>query len=138
MLVGDIAVLSAGYIVPVDGIFIKGYNVRCDKSSVTDKSDLIKKTPANNIFTAIENLTQSRLDNTNIEKLDPFIISGSKVQEGSGRFLITAVSINSAYSRITISLRTPQEDTPLQRKLNGLADRMPSARHDPGARIRNH
>ncbi|KAK7211066.1 hypothetical protein V2G26_018244 [Clonostachys chloroleuca] len=84
----------------------------------------MKKTPANDVFAAIENLAQGRLDNTNIEKLDPFIISGSKVQEGSGRFLVTAVGVNSAYGRITMSLRTPQEDTPLQRKLNGLADRI--------------
>ncbi|CAI6089274.1 unnamed protein product [Clonostachys chloroleuca] len=93
VIVGDVAVLSVGDIVPVDGIFIKGHNMRCDESSVTGESDLMKKTPANDVFAAIENLAQGRLGNTNIEKLDPFIISGSKVQEGSGRFLVTAVAV---------------------------------------------
>ena len=61
-------------------------------------------------------------EHTDIEKLDPFIISGSKVNEGTGTFLITAVGINSSYGRITMALRTEQEDTPLQKKLNILAD----------------
>ncbi len=35
---------------------------------------------------------------------------------------MTAVGVNSSYGRISMSLRTEQEDTPLQRKLNVLAD----------------
>ncbi|EXK77435.1 Ca2+-transporting ATPase [Fusarium oxysporum f. sp. raphani 54005] len=124
VLVGDVALLSVGDIVPVDGIFIKGHGVKCDESSVTGESDLMKKTPAIDVYAAIEDLAQRRLDNINVDKLDPFIISGSKVQEGSGNFLVTAVGVNSAYGRIAMSLRTSQEDTPLQKKLNGLADRI--------------
>src|SRR6478609_3399904 len=124
ILVGDVAILSVGDIVPVDGIFIKGHGVKCDESSVTGESDLMKKTPADDVFAAIEDLVEGGLEEINIDKLDPFIISGRKVQAGSGHFLVTAVGFYSAYGRIAMSLRTPQEDTPLQKKLNGLADRI--------------
>ncbi|KAF4981247.1 hypothetical protein FZEAL_2911 [Fusarium zealandicum] len=117
IMVGDVMHLSTGDIVPVDGIFIQGSAVKCDESSATGESDLLRKTPAADVFQAIQ-----KLDIKEAEKLDPFIISGSKVNEGNGTFLVTAVGVNSSYGRISMALRTEQEDTPLQRKLNILAD----------------
>jgi Ca2+-transporting ATPase len=122
LLVGDVALLSVGDLVPVDGIFIKGHGVKCDESSATGESDLMKKVPADEVFAILHDLAEGKAGNINFDKLDPFIISGSKVQEGTGYFLITAVGVNSSYGRITMSLRTEQEDTPLQKKLNSLAD----------------
>ncbi|KAF4429571.1 Ca2+-transporting ATPase [Fusarium acutatum] len=117
VMVGDIMHLATGDIVPVDGIFIQGSAVKCDESSATGESDLLKKTPAADVFDVIQ-----KLDTKEAEKLDPFIISGSKVNEGNGTFLVTAVGVNSSYGRISMALRTEQEDTPLQKKLNILAD----------------
>ncbi|KAH7111636.1 hypothetical protein EDB81DRAFT_829828 [Dactylonectria macrodidyma] len=117
VLVGDIMHLATGDIVPVDGIFIEGSAVKCDESSATGESDLLKKVPAAEVFQAIQ-----KPDGQNVEKMDPFIISGSKVNEGMGKFIVTAVGVNSSYGRISMSLRTEQEDTPLQKKLNVLAD----------------
>lgn len=117
ILVGDVMHIETGDIVPVDGIFINGSAVKCDESSATGESDLLKKTPAAEAFLALQ-----KLSGKEAEKLDPFIISGSKVTEGSGTFLVTAVGVNSSYGRISMALRTEQEDTPLQKKLNVLAD----------------
>lgn len=117
VMVGDVMHLATGDIVPVDGIFIQGSAVKCDESSATGESDLLKKSPAADVFHAIQ-----KLDAKEAEKLDPFIISGSKVNEGNGTFLVTAVGVNSSYGRISMALRTEQEDTPLQKKLNILAD----------------
>ncbi|KAF0645504.1 hypothetical protein FPSE5266_01817 [Fusarium pseudograminearum] len=117
VMVGDIMHLTTGDIVPVDGIFIQGSAVKCDESSATGESDLLRKTPAADVFDTIQ-----KPETKNLEKLDPFIISGSKVSEGNGTFLVTAVGVNSSYGRISMALRTEQEDTPLQRKLNVLAD----------------
>lgn len=117
IMVGDVMHLATGDIVPVDGIFIQGSAVKCDESSATGESDLLKKSPAADVFHAIQ-----KLDAREAEKLDPFIISGSKVNEGNGTFLVTAVGVNSSYGRISMALRTEQEDTPLQKKLNVLAD----------------
>jgi Ca2+-transporting ATPase len=46
ILTGDIMHLEPGDMVPVDGVFIDGSNIRCDESSVTAESDLIRKTAA--------------------------------------------------------------------------------------------
>ena len=39
---GDIAILEPGEVVPCDGIFISGHNVKCDESGATGESDAIK------------------------------------------------------------------------------------------------
>ncbi|KAI7767557.1 hypothetical protein ACKAV7_000706 [Fusarium commune] len=69
VMVGDVMHLATGDIVPVDGIFIQGSAVKCDESSATGESDLLRKTPAADVFDAIQ-----ELDTKEAEKLDPFII----------------------------------------------------------------
>ncbi|KAL8366265.1 hypothetical protein RB595_004843 [Gaeumannomyces hyphopodioides] len=107
--------------VPVDGVFIDGHGVKCDESSATGESDLLRKTAADEVFAALTEIREGR-PKPKIEKLDPFIISGSKVNEGTGTFLVTAVGVNSSYGRIMMTMQTEHEGTPLQKKLNRLAD----------------
>lgn len=115
ILVGDVVHLEPGDVIPVDGIFISGHNVKCDESSATGESDNLKKTPGDEVYDAIET-------HKNLGKLDPFIISGGKVTEGVGTFLVTAVGVNSSYGKTMMSLREPSQTTPLQAKLNVLAE----------------
>lgn len=115
ILVGDIVHLEPGDLIPVDGIFIEGHNVKCDESQTTGESDLIRKRPADEVYAAIEN-------HENLRKLDPFILSGSQVTEGVGTFLVTSTGINSSYGKTLMSLREDPEVTPLQSKLNTLAE----------------
>ncbi|EGS19512.1 calcium-transporting ATPase 2-like protein [Thermochaetoides thermophila DSM 1495] len=122
VMVGDVMHLFQGDIVPADGIFIDGHGVKCDESSATGESDLLKKVPADEVFEVLERIAKGEPAPESIEKLDPFIISGSQVNEGTGTFLVTAVGVNSSYGRIMMSMQTEQEDTPLQKKLNVLAD----------------
>ncbi|KAK4224301.1 putative type IID cation-transporting ATPase [Podospora fimiseda] len=122
IMVGDVMHLFAGDMIPVDGIFINGHGVKCDESSATGESDLLKKTAADEVFAVLQKIAEGGQVPANIDKLDPFIISGSKVNEGTGTFLVTAVGVNSCYGRTMMSLQTDQEDTPLQKKLNVLAD----------------
>lgn len=124
IMVGDVMHLFAGDLVPVDGIFISGHAVKCDESSATGESDLLKKTAADEVFAALDAVAKGGAPASGITKLDPFIISGSKINEGTGTFLVTAVGVNSSYGRITMALQTEQEDTPLQKKLNRLADQI--------------
>ncbi|KAK3690298.1 hypothetical protein B0T22DRAFT_404769 [Podospora appendiculata] len=122
VMVGDVMHLFAGDLVPVDGVFIEGHGVKCDESSATGESDLLKKTAGDEVFAALEEVAKGGKPRPGIEKLDPYIISGSKINEGTGTFLVTAVGVNSSYGRITMAMHTEQEDTPLQKKLNNLAD----------------
>ena len=120
--VGDVMHLNTGDLVPVDGIFISGHGVKCDESSATGESDLLKKVGGDEVFAALQEVANGGKPRDGIEKMDPFIISGSKINEGTGTFLVTAVGVNSSYGRITMAMQTEQEDTPLQKKLNKLAD----------------
>ncbi|CAO3699381.1 unnamed protein product [Rhizopus stolonifer] len=52
---------------------------------------------------------------------DPFIISGSKVLEGVCTYMVTGVGVNSYFGRTMMALRTENESTPLQEKLNKMA-----------------
>ena len=115
LLVGDIMHIEAGDLIPVDGIYIAGHNIKCDESSATGESDLLRKTPGDDAYKAIQN-------HQSITKLDPFIISGGKVSEGVGTFLVTGVGIHSSYGRTMMSLREDPQVTPLQSKLNVLAE----------------
>ena len=115
ILVGDVVLLEPGDMIPVDGIFIDGHNVKCDESQATGESDLIRKRPADEVYSAIDN-------HESLRKLDPFILSGSQVTEGVGTFLATSTGVNSSYGKTLMSLREDPEVTPLQSKLNTLAE----------------
>ncbi|PYH99386.1 P-type calcium ATPase [Aspergillus ellipticus CBS 707.79] len=115
VLVGDVMHLEPGDLIPVDGIFIDGHNVKCDESSATGESDVLRKTPANEVYRAIE-------QNENLSKHDPFIVSGAKVSEGVGTFLVTSVGVNSTFGKTMMSLQDEGQTTPLQSKLNVLAE----------------
>lgn len=115
VLVGDVMHLEPGDMIPVDGIFIDGHNVKCDESSATGESDVLRKMSADDVYRAIE-------QHDNVSKHDPFIVSGAKVSEGVGTFLVTAVGVNSTYGKTLMSLQDEGQTTPLQSKLNVLAE----------------
>ena len=113
--VGDVIHLESGDSIPADGILISGHGVQCDESSATGESDAMKKTTGADVWRHIE-------EGTATSKLDPFIISGSKVLEGVGTYLVTSVGVNSSHGKIMASLQTENEDTPLQVKLAKMAN----------------
>ncbi|KAI0836337.1 calcium-translocating P-type ATPase [Hypoxylon sp. FL0890] len=115
LMAGDVVHLEPGDLIPVDGILIQGFNVKCDESQATGESDIIRKRPADEVFAAIENGEDTR-------KLDPFIQSGGRVMEGVGTFLATSTGIHSSYGKTMMSLNEDPEITPLQSKLNVIAE----------------
>src|ERR1051326_3061891 len=54
VLVGDVMHLFTSDIVPADGIFIKGHSVKCDESSATGESDLLRKVAGDEAYAALE------------------------------------------------------------------------------------
>lgn len=100
--VGDLLMVETGDIVCADGVFVSGHALKCDESAMTGESIPIKKG-------YIE------------DDADPFLISGSQVIEGVGNVLVIAVGVNSFNGRTMMALRVPDEETPLQQKLEVLA-----------------
>ncbi|XP_040200085.1 plasma membrane calcium-transporting ATPase 1 isoform X4 [Rana temporaria] len=73
IVVGDIAQIKYGDLLPADGVLIQGNDLKIDESSLTGESDHVKK---------------------NLEK-DPLLLSGTHVMEGSGKMVVTAIGVNS-------------------------------------------
>ena len=115
VLAGDVLLVEPGDILPVDGILITGHGVKCDESSATGESDIIKKTASDEVYRAMES-------HENLKKMDPLMISGGKVTEGYGRLLVTATGVHSSMGKTMMSLQEANEATPLQMKLNTLAE----------------
>ncbi|KAL2202900.1 calcium-translocating P-type ATPase [Sarocladium strictum] len=105
VMVGDVMHLEAGDVVAVDGVLIQGSNLQVDESSLSGESELVHKVPADRL------VHHKDLD------ANPFILSGTTVSRGVGRYLVTAVGASSQYGRMLMSLRTDIEETPLQAKL---------------------
>lgn len=98
ILVGEVLHLEPGDMVPADGILIEGQDLKCDESSATGESDVLKKTAGDQAMKLLDT------KHNNLDDLDPFIISGSKVLEG--RFLRTSgcgnVLIGSRYGHVCL------------------------------------
>ncbi|ORY43694.1 calcium ATPase [Rhizoclosmatium globosum] len=102
ILVGDILTLEPGDIIAADGVYISGMGLKCDESSATGETDAIRKG----------------------EGKDSLIVSGSKVTEGIGKYVVTGVGQSSFFGNIMMALRTENQETPLQIKLDWLAERI--------------
>uniref|UniRef100_A0A3B4BSE6 Calcium-transporting ATPase n=1 Tax=Pygocentrus nattereri TaxID=42514 RepID=A0A3B4BSE6_PYGNA len=88
IVVGDIAQIKYGDLLPADGILIQGNDLKIDESSLTGESDHVKKT----------------------QEKDPMLLSGTHVMEGSGKMLVTAVGVNSQTGIIFTLLGAGGED----------------------------
>ncbi|XP_020569773.1 plasma membrane calcium-transporting ATPase 1 isoform X4 [Oryzias latipes] len=73
IVVGDVAQIKYGDLLPADGVLIQGNDLKIDESSLTGESDHVKKT----------------------QEKDPMLLSGTHVMEGSGKMVVTAVGVNS-------------------------------------------
>ena len=106
VVVGDVMLLEPGDIIPCDGIFLSGHNVRCDESSATGESGPIKKVSYEECV-ALRDKRPTELDPGGpsgdgklLGRADCFIVSGSKVLEGVGSFVVVAVGTKSFNGRI--------------------------------------
>uniref|UniRef100_A0A8C2Z931 Calcium-transporting ATPase n=1 Tax=Cyclopterus lumpus TaxID=8103 RepID=A0A8C2Z931_CYCLU len=88
IVVGDVAQVKYGDLLPTDGVLIQGNDLKIDESSLTGESDLVKKT----------------------QQKDPMLLSGTHVMEGSGKMLVTAVGVNSQTGIIFTLLGTSEDD----------------------------
>jgi Ca2+-transporting ATPase len=91
--------VESGEIIPCDGIFISGHNVKCDESGATGESDAIKKLP----YADVVELT-TRSGSVGSLHTDCFMISGFKVIEGVGIYVVVAVGTKSFNGRIMMGM----------------------------------
>uniref|UniRef100_A0A8C7ZGM2 Calcium-transporting ATPase n=1 Tax=Oryzias sinensis TaxID=183150 RepID=A0A8C7ZGM2_9TELE len=88
IVVGDVAQIKYGDLLPADGVLIQGNDLKIDESSLTGESDHVKKT----------------------QEKDPMLLSGTHVMEGSGKMVVTAVGVNSQTGIIFTLLGVNEDD----------------------------
>ncbi|KAE8680663.1 Calcium-transporting ATPase 2, plasma membrane-type [Hibiscus syriacus] len=99
LLPGDIVHLNIGDQVPADGLFVSGFSVLIDESSLTGESEPVF-----------------------VHDTNPFMLSGTKLQDGSCKMLVTTVGMRTQWGKLMATLSEGGDDeTPLQVKLNGVA-----------------
>ena len=124
LLVGDIVQLVEGMDIPADGLVLEAAELFTDESAMTGETEPIQKQSLRDCIKKRDEVIQ---ENTDIEKLGnhavptPILLSGSKVLQGEGKFMVIVVGPNSCEGRIQSKLETEIESTPLQEKLEGLA-----------------
>ncbi|KZT01381.1 calcium-translocating P-type ATPase [Laetiporus sulphureus 93-53] len=127
VVVGDVALVEPGEIIPCDGVFLSGHNVRCDESGATGESDAIRKISYDEAIAMRNERMHGESGpvahgHHHQGHSDCFMVSGSKVLEGYGSYVVIAVGTKSFNGRIMMALRGDTENTPLQLKLNDLAE----------------
>jgi Ca2+ transporting ATPase len=109
ILVGDVAQVKYGDLLPADGVIIQSNDLKIDESSLTGESDHVKK---------------------GVDR-DPMLLSGTHVMEGSGKMVVTAVGPNSQ-SGIIFTLLGSEDEKPVEKapatgtKLNHLKSSLPN------------
>ncbi|PSS01416.1 Calcium-transporting ATPase [Actinidia chinensis var. chinensis] len=95
VVVGDVILLKVGDQVPADGLFLDGQGIKVDESNITEETDTIE-----------------------VNHSHKFLLSGSKVVDGSARMLVTSVGVNTKWGQIMKEIACDSyEPTPLQTKL---------------------
>lgn len=99
VVTGDIVSLNIGDQVPADGLFVDGHSLSLDESSMTGESEPV-----------------------NVHDRMPYLLSGSKVQDGHGFMLVTGVGMLTEWGQLMAEVGEDSgEETPLQVRLNGVA-----------------
>ena len=112
--------------IPTDGLIIEANEIQCDESAMTGETEPMIKCP---LFECIHkkneflqlNPDRKSTANSHHEIPSPLILSGSRVLQGEGKFIVLVVGTKSCLGRIQEKLETETESTPLQEKLEHLA-----------------
>uniref|UniRef100_A0A8C4YH90 Calcium-transporting ATPase n=1 Tax=Gopherus evgoodei TaxID=1825980 RepID=A0A8C4YH90_9SAUR len=116
LVVGDVAQIKYGDLLPADGVLIQGNDLKIDESSLTGESDHVRKS---------------------VEK-DPMLLSGTHVMEGSGRMVVTAVGVNSQTGIIfTLLGASGEEEEKKEKKVSCLCHPFSAVGKAPDGAVEN-
>jgi calcium-translocating P-type ATPase len=99
IVLGDVILIEAGDSIPCDGLLVKADSLSIDESALTGEPMDVEK-----------NLVQ-----------DPFVLSGCIATAGTAEFIAIAVGKDSQWGIIKAHLEKEQDQTPLQEKLDHMA-----------------
>lgn len=106
IVVGDVVLLSAGEMIPADGILFRG-KLSLDQSSMTGESREVEKIPS--------------ADGRITPESPSALFRGSTILSGSGEFSVTAVGDATFLGEISREVQAEQRESPLKIRLAKLA-----------------
>ncbi|ELP94658.1 cation-transporting ATPase, putative [Entamoeba invadens IP1] len=102
LAVGDLVNLDVGDVIPADGIYASGYDLRVDESDMTGEPIAVRKSEKYYVM-----------------------MSGTKITDGNGQMIVTSVGLNSLWGKTKESLSQDKpRPTPLQELLDKLAEQI--------------
>lgn len=121
--VGDIVNLKDGLVVPVDGLAFQTSELLINEAAMTGESDERRK----EILEICQFRRQQRIQDGEKEKdahalPSPLILSGTSIESGEGKMIVLMVGENSALGEIMKKLEKRATKTPLQEKLEVIAE----------------
>jgi len=125
ILVGDVIKIFEGMGIPCDGYVIQSNELSSDESAMTGETDPIKK---GNLHTCIDKrneLKESGEANLSAPHKvpSPILLSGTKVMQGEGYFVVIVVGKDCAIGKIRAKISTDEaQATPLQKKLETISE----------------
>ena len=124
VLVGDLVQISEGMEIPADGFVTDASELTADESAMTGETDPVMK---NTISHCIEKRNQliaegGKESAGSHDIPSPILMSGTRILNGEGNFLVVVVGDSSCVGKINALLRGGDpEATPLQEKLEAIA-----------------
>lgn len=109
LLVGDIVEIREGDSIPADLILLSGVKVTTDESNITGEPEHMTKI-------SLEEDTEPHGES------DCFLLAQSTVMSGKGTGVVCAVGVNTQQGQAESKLNIDAEQTPLQEKLEKIAD----------------
>jgi magnesium-transporting ATPase (P-type) len=116
LVVGDVVLVDTGDYIAADMILVEGNLVSVDESSLTGESESVHKLPLDHL----QRQQQDHPEDTHPPNAN--LLSGCMVTEGSGKAIVVAVGEQSQYGKIRALMISEDEATPLQAKLEDLAE----------------
>ena len=112
---GDVVILEAGDAVPADGRLIEAASLKAEESALTGES-----VPVSKISETLNLTGQAKAVSLGDRK--NMVYMGSSIAYGRGAAVVTETGMETEMGRIAGALAVAEDDeTPLQKKLNGLS-----------------
>mgnify|MGYP000852553532 CR=1 FL=1 len=120
---GDVVVINEGMEIPADGWVLQSHDIKADESLITGENDTINKESYDKALQYRRNM-QEHKDQTHSyrEVPSPVVLAGSKILSGSGKFVVLQVGKKSSLGRMGDLILGENDPTPLQIKLNDVAE----------------